>query len=288
MKKLLILTILFLAITTVASAEINIRGYISKSGDVVTVDSSADLNVDGDLTVDGTMWSAPAGYIQGLTVSYVSTTSVFYGVTTVHCKDKVFITATGETDTISNFSNGGYTYGYIDYSASTPTNIVYIDSTTVPVWSDAYKGYYNGDDRCISAFYCNAADTINRFVYSNEYCLLVDNRLTCASSMNPDGTWQTPDDDSGDSYMPVNAISASIYLGGSDPGAQVQAFCTNLEASTDLSQWYLGYKVGFQGYNGVGSGTYIELGPSRKLVVLGEDNDDNGLSMHVVGYKILR
>lgn len=250
-----------------------------------------DLSVGGSLTVGGLLWAAPLGYIKGLTISYVSATSVSYGATTVHCKDKVFITATGETDTISNFSNGGFTYGYIDYSESTPTDIVYRDSTAVPVWNDAYQGYYdsddNGDDRMISVFYCSAADEIDFFVATLEGGSSVirqqsdnQNGKEMVTAQNPTGTWVTPEVADSDELTPVSAIRLLFNLSATDANARCTIYATSKELGDYQSIEARSAAFMQRSYNALNIVGEIDLGPERKCYWAADDDDENG-SVHM-------
>ena len=65
-------------------------------------------------------------------------------------------------------------YFYLDYSAITSgtaiTNSELIWSTTAPSWNHTYRGWYNGDDRCIFACLANSAgDNFLEFFHNGDY-----------------------------------------------------------------------------------------------------------------------
>ena len=286
---LILLSLVFAS--TCYAGSITSRSLFDVSDGVATLENNYDMQIDGDLTTQGTVFAAPAGYISDLSVAYISTTSVQYGPGVAHCKDKIFYNEGYVTDTISNFSNGGYTYGYIDYSESTGTNPVFIDSTTSPVYNSIYKGWYNGDDRCIAVYYCNGADTIGEFVgYTNrstiEYSFL--GYISIATSMNPDGTWQTPDEGESSTFLPVNAVKVNLRIRSADSGGIAAAGITTKELAN-------GVNLPAETANYISSGQIAEstfnipLGQSRDVRIRAADDDDNGsLNSNIRGFTIRR
>jgi hypothetical protein len=208
-------------------------------------------------------------------------------------------TTTYTTDTISNFSNGGYTYGYIDYSASTPTSIAYIDSTTAPKWNESLKGWYNGDDRCIAAYYCDSAATISLFTFEQlgDICFfLLDELIISASDINPNSALQAPDDLAISAITPVNATHVVGQIAGEDTTDRYICGIVQKEigdSHDEASIFNISEFTFIGGYAGTTSGTVrasfrLPLGKSRDVYVFGEDNDNNSLSLYIKGYGIRR
>jgi hypothetical protein len=66
----------------------------------------------------------------------------------------------------------GFAYLYIDYS-DIPSDGILLQATldwlsTKPSWSDAKRGWYSGNDRCIFACYVDGSDEIYEFVHSGD------------------------------------------------------------------------------------------------------------------------
>ena len=69
-------------------------------------------------------------------------------------------------------------YVYLDYSAITSgtalTASEFIFSTTAPTWSNTYKGYYNGSDRCCFAVLTDASANILEFDHIGNKIVFAD------------------------------------------------------------------------------------------------------------------
>lgn len=106
------------------------------------------------------------------------------------------------THTVINYSSGNFTYIYLDDSdiVTASSNVISAseikDSTTAPTWSDANHGWYNGDDRCIFACYCDSAATIADFYHNGRKVLHDDvievQDLAALSSSWTDVTCKSP------------------------------------------------------------------------------------------------
>ncbi len=99
-------------------------------------------------------------------------------------------------------------YLYIDDSSLTggsDTALVasnFLNSTTAPIWDASECGWYNGADRCISAFYSNASSQLEEFFH-----------------INRDITWGNDVD-----------LGVTFTTSWTDLTMRVPAFATNLEA----------------------------------------------------------
>ncbi|MFC1808849.1 hypothetical protein ACFL3D_01845 [Candidatus Omnitrophota bacterium] len=276
---------------TIDEAEFNnVRVGINDDTPTERLTVGGDGSFTEDLSVNGILYAGPVGYIQGLELSYTSTTTIEISAGMVQCKDKFFINHADEADTISNFSSDAFTYNYVDYSASTTDNIVFIDATTEPTWSDKYQGWYNGDDRCIGALYCDGAATIEYFIVNDSDCFTVDNQITLANGMNPDGTWQTLGTAQSSTYTPVNAIAVKVGILCADNNAPCLGAAVNAEYADNAAGFtpagtsaLYAYAYSFGGTKG-----YVKLGPSRDIRIGGSDNDDNSLDCYWGGYQIRR
>jgi len=110
-----------------------------------------------------------------------------------------------------------------------------------------------------------------------------------ASTMNPDGTWQTPDDSDTDFLTPVNAIQCLVIVQSSDSDASAWVSVTNKETADQNSAHSDGYQ--FFDSNGSTVATangWVTLGSSRQTRIGGADNDDNLLNAWFQGFKYER
>jgi len=255
------------------------------------IDFQGSLSVASSLNTYGTIFGGQLGYINGFVLSASTSTTITIGPGSVHCKDKFFQMLSSTVDTISNYSNLNITYLYIDYSASTDSNIVFIDSTTAPTWSDAYLGWYNGDDRCYGALFCDSASTFMRFFSNGQnndvsylFGIVV---LNLSTNMDPNAAWQAPDDYATSSVLPVNATAIYISLRNADSATGLSVYATNKESALNGVPG-AGSQISCWGYHQVCVSQWITLGPSRDIVIAGADDDDNTLNCQYVGFRIRR
>jgi len=279
--------------------DLSVSGDVTVSGDWVFADGSdiladgnfyidQDVTVGGDLTVEGTLWAAPAGYISDLTIDYVSNTSVEYGPGIIHCKDKLFYHNEFTTDTISNFDNDGWTYGYLDYSASTPNNPVFIDSTTDPVYNSTYKGLYNGDDRMIAAYNCDGAATIRNFMSTGggdrikfvATTYVSDPIKQLVTNGNPDSSWNDTTVDN-TAYMPVGAIACLLRAQNTDndSGVVIGLRSKQIPNSVSFSSSYNGADY---------TSFWADVAYPFDIEWFGSGDDDNSFNAYNLGYEIRR
>lgn len=260
------------------------------------MDLRGGLSIANDLTVNGLSHVATPGFIMGLDLSYSGNVTVTVSAGYAQCKDKLFILHNSVVDTISNFSNGAYTYQYIDYSASTIDNMVIIDATTAPAWSDQYQGYYNGDDRCIGAYYCISASTIEMFnarpfSSANMIAIKLGSRIVLASIMDPTGSWQVPDDAEASTKTPVNAKWGIFegQCGDTDSSFRfVLATASKAMYDTAIATGYDAVIYGSNQGNSSQNNIFVPLDGSRNVRIGGDNDDDNVLSLKLNGYVFQR
>jgi len=97
------------------------------------------------------------------------------------------------TNAISSPAANDWYYLYLDYSAITEGTAVTKDeliwSNTEPSWSNAYAGWYNGDDRCIFAVRTNAApDNILEFFHDGDLVVFAG-EITDRAQADLDDVW---------------------------------------------------------------------------------------------------
>ena len=233
------------------------------------------------------------GHIRGVYPVYTDTTHVAIQPGQVECNSNTYILTTAVAHEILNFSSGGFTYLYIDDSESTKGGTpTIIDSTTEPAWSDSKQGYYNGNDRCIGALYCDGAATLSAFttqVKGTNVWVKSIATLQIAAAMNPDSTWQAPGTKESSTVLPVNAILCNVVLLGSDAAGQVANIsCCSYEASVQGLPVSYQADVYNQAITRICDTGEITLGASRNIRIAGDNDDDNALYCWVTGYTIRR
>jgi hypothetical protein len=113
----------------------------------------------------------PAGLIKGARQSYVSGTAIKIGVGYGEIMGSYWeitptdpLVTTGFTLTgLTATASGVVHYLYIDRTNSSLPNVSLRNSTTAPVWSDDFMGWYDGVDRCIGALWVLANGNISDF-----------------------------------------------------------------------------------------------------------------------------
>lgn len=86
-------------------------------------------------------------------------------------------------------------YIYIDDSAVNTlasnelTAAEFLNSTTAPTWSDAYQGWYNGNDRCIFAILANASNAILEFFHDGGDLVLYADEIADNTATNTTSTF---------------------------------------------------------------------------------------------------
>jgi len=235
--------------------------------------------------------STSFGFISGAYGDYLNTTQVLFTVGSGFLANSNEWQITGAfTSTVSTLAaTSDYHYAYIDETADgvlSSTDIVW--ATNEPT-RDAF-GFYNGNDRCIWATYsANATATIKRYV------LLVNRpqiqwavRIEFASAMNPDASWQVPDETEGDAETPVNVSRVLMAIQSTDSGSRTICGGTPVEVSDIGGNWWDVAQFFAQGGSYASEVTWATPGASRKWRVYGEADDDNALGMAMYGYEIER
>lgn len=157
-----------------------LHAYQSTSGLTVTdatflhqiVTTSGITNGDlADLHVVATSSGIPifSGYVQRAKFSYVDADTITIGPGAYHhsgtTSQVVYWDSTLTFD--STDSGSAWYYLYIDDSAivSAGTNLLtaaeFTNSTTAPTWSDTKRGWYNGNDRCIFAYFVSSGSIVS-------------------------------------------------------------------------------------------------------------------------------
>lgn len=234
------------------------------------------------------------GYIEGFVVKYNSTTAITVEAGIIEANNKIYNLA---SDAIHNMTSLAAAidihYIYIDDDASSPPTPTIIDSTVEPAWSDAKRGWYNGDDRCIGAVRSPAASaTLEYFsvkiIGGKNIEHTIGRKDQLATNMDPSGAWQIPNTQNTSGVIPVNAVSVNINLNGGDVGAGVGIYATNAEMAAVNISVFQGCFEQFQYYwNGLVTG-FFPLGASRDIRIAGENDDDNTLSAWLFGYGFSR
>lgn len=95
--------------------------------------------------------------------------------------------------TVDTLTAGEMYYIYLDYSAITSdvaitaTELLYV--TTEPVWNNTYKGWYNGNDRCIFAIYAPSTNIMSEFLHDGGDLVLYTTDKDDRTLIDIDTTW---------------------------------------------------------------------------------------------------
>ena len=244
------------------------------------VDSIAGASSISDLTED-----VDYRMIKGAIVRYASTTTVTISDGYGMCKDKRWYITTDITDTVSAFSSGACTYGYIDYSAIADGEVLVagdiIWSTTAPTQNATYgNAWMNGDDRCIASVYCDSASTIYYYDIvaesGTQIDVILENVIALESTgLNPDFTWQAGTTESS-TIVPDNATKALIHARSQDSGSVANVYITSYEQSQENATPSISFQESAVSGTTVYVTKWIILGSSRNVRSAAADNDDNG------------
>lgn len=160
----------------------------------------------------------PAGQLKGARPSWSSTSSIKIGVGYGEVSGSYWeigatdpLATTGYTLTgLTSTANGVVHYLYIDRANSSFPDVAIRNSTTAPVWSDSFMGWYDGADRCIAAVWINPNGTIADF-----YCSADDTYAYVAKTFSPGSpatgveAWSNVDLSA---YVPANSHEISVGL----------------------------------------------------------------------------
>ena len=286
MKKIIwvfLFMFMFMYANSGESATIKSRGLFDESGNTVTLKNARDLELGGDLTTDGDMtvggeiFGGDSSYIKGLTIDYVSTTSVSIGAGKL-IVDGYYTEVSQNTHTVLNFSNTNYTHLYVSSSG------VITDSTTEPVLLADGTGV-NGSLRFIGSLYCDSASTIERFeasCYDAYYSMIFEVGLQAASAMQPNGGWQTPDEFETSERLPIDAIKLLFRLDFQDANSATAAWIATKERAAYCATSQGDYHG--QGYNLGVFTAILDLQDSQDVRIGGVGNDDPNLNLYIKGF----
>jgi len=239
---------------------------------------------------------AGRGDIEGFYPIYNGTTDVDLKAGKIGANGKYFVLEGDATHAMTSLASGfDHHYIYIDDSASTSGGIpTIIDATTEPTWSDAKKGWYSGNDRCIgSVISPSTGATVAYFdteVLSNKSIRYTYNYADIpqmATSMSPTGAWLTPDNNDGNLVTPSNATSIYLRLYNTDAGTTVRLYACSAEYSAVHSA-DTGAPIDRIGDSQVAIQGWLALGATRNIKISGDDDDDNNLSVWCNGFTISR
>lgn len=235
------------------------------------------------------------GFIDGYVCKYNTSTSITIIAGSCEANSSYYSLASDDSHSMTGLTVGFRRhYIYIDDDASTPPAATIIDATTPPSWSNSKRGWYNGDDRCIGEVSSSIATaTIDFFetsgtgkVISNYYGFTSLPPL--ASNMNPDGTWQTPDDAESSTILPINVVEGYFGLQGADAASNCSAAVTTSETATVYTA-INGAMFFDSGYNLIDlRNIRLPLGASHNVKVGGGVDDDNDLDLRLHGYSYAR
>lgn len=281
-----------------AGADEDLTINLDDTANEITVTSSTGANVWNmaaiSLQSQVAMQAAMRGYIQGAVFQYTSSNSVTPTVGEVECNGSRYTIAASE-HTITNFANDAITYVMIDDSASTAgsdATLVNDDSVAItPAYNTTLKGWYSNvetADRVIAAFRCASASTIEYFdtnQVGDHYVYNVwANRKQIASSMNPDFTWQTPDDSESSAILPVMATEICGWVTGQDADNVAQTYIASKEVADVQSTPSTSAQMRNQTDTNAYTFGWVKLGSSRNVRIAGADDDDNSMNYFVLGY----
>lgn len=276
--------------TRVRSSGINVQ---VASGDISLNASAGKVAITGP--VIGSKAILGLGDVNGFVVKYSSTTAVAITAGSIPANGIFYTLASDTTHTMTSLASGfDHHYIYIDHSASTSPTAVIIDSTTAPTFSVSKNAWYNGDDLMIGVVVSPPASaTVGYFdteVLSNN---TIRNKTPMisfpqmATNMNPDGTWQTPDDNDGSVITPVNATLIFLRMNNSDVGSTGSFHAVSSEQSAVISN--LGESSAYTIYSeSARFETFVILGASRNVKIAAANNDDSFLSTWCTGFDYTR
>lgn len=234
------------------------------------------------------------GFADGFVPEYSTTTAVIIKAGSVEANGKSYAFASDTAHTMTSLASGfDFHYIYVDDSASTAPTAVIIDSTTEPAWSDANRGWYNGDDRCIGVVpslvgaaevtFFEAAGSGKRITSQ----FMIGQLPQMATDMDPSFSWQTPDDNDGSVITPVNAEEMQLGIFSSDTGALALSYAITVEAAAEGLAVQSAPWVNWAWDSALAIKSLV-LGASRNIYITGADDDDNALSAWCIAYTYSR
>lgn len=246
-------------------------------------------------TVSATGYSMGLGSIEGYVVGYSDIDTVTITSGFVEANGSFYTLASGTTHDMTSLASGfDFHYIYIDDSESTAPTAVIIDATTEPAWSDAKRGWYNGDDRCIGVIASpSGSSIINPFMVNgnNSKGIVCETGsgtdFIMGTNMNPISGWQIPNIKDGSAVTPVNATEIKMFIKNSDISQPVAHYLASIEFATLETNIDLGPYISLS-YVWDGSTTWVILGSTRNVVVAGYNVADNDMDVDCKGFKYSR
>lgn len=233
------------------------------------------------------------GLINGLVVEYEDTDSVKITQGSCLIGNQIYSLSAGVVHDMTSLASGfDYHYLYIDVSESTPSSLVFIDSTDEPTFSVSANAWFNGEDKMIGVVQSpDASATILTFSTSVIGKLVrstIGRQTSMALNQTPDGNWQIPNVANGGAVTPVNAIGIEMSINGSDTaGNTVGIYATNKEMGDIESNVLQGCFESFELEKNTQLTGFIPLGVSRD-VYLASSADDNDYSAWLFGFEYTR
>lgn len=230
------------------------------------------------------------GAIENLIVKYNTTTAVIITAGYCEANGKYYEFISDQSHNLTSLAAGfDFHYIYIDDSASTPPTAVIIDSIAEPAYDAAKQGWYNGNDRCIGNIMSPAGgaiiDYFDVMANNNKHIqcgMQLNSFPTMASSMNPDQTWQIPDDNDGDVVTPVNAVKIRVMMTTQDSSAITWAQVASKEYADNSVE--IERNMHFSAYNNQAVSFWFQLGISRQVRISGNSDDDNLMNLFCTGF----
>lgn len=195
----------------------------------------------------GLMQRAAFTYNGGSTAYTVKVSAAAYFCKTKHC----FWNSELTTSAIGTPVASTWYYLYLDYSAITSGTAItateLIWSSTAPAWNATYRGWYNGDDRCIFAALTNSGPTnIGEFFHGGERTVFWADAITRLDGGAPGNTWSAVDLDPAIPAFSTTALvlfyavyvdgAASLYWRTNSQTGTTGHFVVGVSADATLGQ----------------------------------------------------
>ena len=264
-----------------------------KVGQAAWQSSNVVLQAEIDAAKQGGL--SATGFITGCILSYTTTTSIVIGQGAGFCNLDWWQNSATTLSVTSVASGEDFHYIYISASSSFPTP-TFFSSTNEWAWDNDKRGQYWNGNRGIGVVWSRAASaTIMGF-----QCNQLSGRVVryyqgnwvkqVGWGMDPDGTWQVPDDANTPDYVPIGATAVFGTLVAKDVGSDCTAAAASVEwINSGGGGTGRGTPFGYLSYQNTHIDGWVPLGPSRDIRIMGENNDDNGqLGFAVKGWEVKR
>ena len=236
----------------------------------------ADITETGMLIVGG-----DSTYINGIELSQVNNTTVSVSAGSLAIGDTILSVDASASCVVTAFSDGDYTYLYVDGDDVSVPSLVW--STTDPT-EQSDGTWYNSNDRCVAAIYCDEEDEIAEFsacYIGNQVDYITSQRDQLQASGDPDATWTAPTT-AASTKLPLNANRAFCEIQGGDSASNCQVQIANtidVGGSLDTNK-----QVHIKGYNIANAIGWVNLLSDRNVVWAGADDDESSVALYIIGY----